>query len=150
LKKIVFFDIDDVLFNTATFINSGLKTYEPYEDSFLALEKVKNVAEVAILSRGEYNLQLTKLKNTNLLDFFDKDNVFIVEAKDSIVKSIFSRFKDSIIFVIEDRLDNLSEIKKYEPNVKTVCIKRGRHKDLESSFIPDFTINKLEDLLNII
>jgi FMN phosphatase YigB (HAD superfamily) len=150
LNKIIFFDIDDVLFNTATFIDSGLKTYKAYEDSASTLTKLKNLSQVAILSKGEYNLQLTKLRSTNLLDFFEKENIFIVDAKDSIVKNIFSKFKDFLIFVIEDKLDNLSEIKKNEPRVKTVFLKRGRYKDAISSFIPDFKIEKLEDLINIL
>jgi FMN phosphatase YigB (HAD superfamily) len=150
LKKIVLFDIDDVLFKTNVFIQSGLKRFESYKDTKEALEKTKERAEVAILSKGEYNLQLTKLKNTGLIDFFDINNIFIVKEKNAEIESAILRFKDYIIFIIEDRLDNLSAIKKVNQKIKTVWIKRGRHKNLVWDYKPDFTINNLNQILKII
>jgi FMN phosphatase YigB (HAD superfamily) len=150
LKKIILFDIDDVLFKTDLFIQSGFKTYKPYEDAKDALEKIKRTADIAILSKGEYNLQLDKLNKVNLIGLFKTESIFIVDEKSEMVKSLFLKFKDKDIFIIDDRLDNLEEIKKANSLIKVILIKRGRYQGLKSDFQPDFIVNSLEQILKFI
>jgi FMN phosphatase YigB (HAD superfamily) len=143
LKKIVFFDIDDVLFKTNVFINSGLKKYEAYKDAKKIIQKVKSLNNIAILSKGEQNLQFNKLKRTKLLELFQKENIFIVNDKGREAKKVFSEFKSNNIVLIDDRIDTLWEIKKDNPKVKTIWIKRGRHKNLTCNFKPDYSVKNL-------
>lgn len=150
MKKIVFFDIDDVLFNTALFIDSEFKVFKAYEDAKEVLEKIRKDADVAILSKGEYNLQLTKLKESNLISFFEKESIFVVEEKNEAVRDIFATFKDKDIFMVDDRLNTLWEIKKNNPSVKTVWIKRGRHTNIACEYKPDYSIDSLSQLLELI
>ena len=150
MKKVVFFDIDDVLFKTNVFISSGLKSYQDYGGTETSVAKIKKLADIAVLSKGEYNLQLDKLKKTGLLSFFKKDDIFIVREKNEIVKSIFSKFEDRIIFVIDDRLDCLEKIKKNYPKIKAIWIKRGRYKNLSCAFKPDFIVDNLSQIIKVL
>ncbi len=150
MANIIFFDIDDVIFKTALFIESGLKKYEPYEDAKEVIEKLGNEFEIGILSKGEYDFQINKLTKTKLLKLFKKENIFIVEEKNKIIKDICKKFKQKVIYVLDDRIDSLDKIKKSCSNIKTVLIKRGRHQDIKSNYCPDFTINNLYGLLEIL
>lgn len=150
MTKIIFFDIDDVLFKTDLFIKSGLKKYESYEDAKEVIEKIENEFEIGILSQGEYNLQISKLTNIDLLKHFKKENILIVEEKNKISENIFEMFKDRVIYVLDDRIDNLCKIKEISLGIKTILIKRGRHQDLNNDYRPDFIINTLSELLKIL
>ncbi len=150
MTSIIFFDIDDVLFKTDLFIKSGFKKYEAYEDAKEIVEKIGKKFEIGILSQGEYDLQINKLTKTGLLELFKKENIFIVEEKNKITGNIFKKFKNKIIYVLDDRIDNLSKIKKTSLAIKTILIKRGRHQDLNCDYKPDFTINNLSGLLKIL
>ncbi|MCL4354862.1 hypothetical protein M1349_05375 [Patescibacteria group bacterium] len=150
MANIIFFDIDDVLFKTDLFIESGFKKYEPYEDVKEVIKKIEKKSEIGILSQGDYNLQISKISNTDLFKLFKKENIFIVEEKNEIIRNIFKNFKDKVIYVIDDRTDNLSKIKKAYSKSKTILIKRGRHQNISNGYKPDFIISNLNEILKII
>ncbi len=149
MKKIIFFDIDDTLFKTSLFIKSGQKKYQTYKEALKVIENIKKTSEVAILSKGEYDFQVKKLKETNLLNLFKKENIYIVAEKKEELKKIFIKYKDHSIYVIEDRSDNLAEIKKMFPQINSILIKRGRYKNLPE-LNPDHIVKNLNKTLTII
>jgi FMN phosphatase YigB (HAD superfamily) len=150
MNKIIFFDIDDVLFKTNVFIVSGLKEYTCYEDAKKSIIEIKKIATLGILSKGKLDFQLAKLEKTGLIKFFKKEDIYIVPAKDKSVNKIFSKYKDREIFVIDDRIDNLNRLKRVNQNIKTIFIKRGRYKYFQYGNKFDFKIKDLKQLVKTI
>lgn len=149
MAKVLFFDIDDVLFDTDNFIKSNLVDYKAFNDAKEVIKKIKKI-KIAILSKGEREFQKQKLIKTGLSKYFNEEETYIVNEKGRELKQIFDKYKHFEKYILDDRIDNLEKIKKNDKTVRTILIKRGRYRNLESNFIPDFTIKNLGEILNII
>lgn len=150
-KKIVLFDIDHTLFDTPSFKESQLTKFSIYEEVIDVLEKLKDVAVLGVYSEGELALQTSKLLNTNITDRFIKEHIYIFDKKLEHVSEIFEKSDEKDFFLIDDRPLVLAKVKEYNPDVKTVWIRRGLYKDeYIDGFTPDKTVVNLRDILSYI
>lgn len=152
-KPIVLFDIDDAMFNTATFIQSGRLKYGNYEEVKRVLESLSNFVTLGIFSEGEYAFQKVKLEKTGILKFFKEEDIHIFQGKDNNLIQAINKYKGSRIFLVDDRLTVLASAKKNAQQVSTIWVRRGRYADAQKEiegFIPDSTILNLKELIGII
>lgn len=154
-KKIVLFDIDDVLFDTSHFTKSSLSQYKLYDDSREILIELANIAEIGILSQGETTFQLKKLLQTGIHSFFAKKHIHIVLQKDESLKDILKNYRNynGKIYFVDDRLNNLFYAKQALPSLVTILIKRGRYinkNTLMQDFIADASIENLRDIIPLL
>lgn len=153
MKKIVLFDIDYTLFNTAQFKSSGLKTYNLYEEVEEALRKLSKVCEIGIFSKGEGAFQREKLKQTLIHAHFKKENIHIFAQKDEHIGRVLSKYKDRDIFLIDDKLEVLKLGKDLSGNVYAIWLKRGPFAEAQKDivgFTPDAVISNLSEAVSFI
>lgn len=153
-NKIVLLDIDDTMFNTALLKESGLTTYEMYDDVHDALEELAQVCSLGIFSQGELAFQLKKLHETNIHKYFTEEHMHIVENKIEVTQTILHQYGDKgKIYIVEDRLDVLKMAKHCNPTVFTLWMKRGRYAEQQRNpvhYIPDATVENLHQVVPII
>jgi FMN phosphatase YigB (HAD superfamily) len=152
-NKIVLFDIDYTLFDTATFKDSSLTKFSLYKEIMPVLQALAGVAELGIFSKGEDSFQNLKLQETGIENFFRQENVHVFEDKDTNLKGVIDKYKDLKIYIVDDRLATLYNAKTISPAVSTIWIKRGpfaKDESLLYSFSPDATINNLTEVLSIV
>lgn len=125
MKKFVLFDIDFTLFDVQAFKDSNLTKYAVYEETMRVLEGVSKIAGLGILSKGESELQKTKLEKTEIAKFFKEEHVHIFLDKEANLTKVIDRYKDYKIFLVDDRLDLLCSAKKYLKEVFTIWVRRG-------------------------
>lgn len=152
-NKIVLFDIDYTLFDTATFKDSSLTNYSLYNEIVPVLKSLVAISELGIFSKGEDGFQNNKLKATGIVDFFHQDNVHIFDDKDLNLEKVIEKYKELKIFLVDDKLATLYNSKQKTPEVFTIWIKRGpfaQDETLLSSFSPDATVVNLQEVVPII
>lgn len=153
-KPIILFDIDYTLFNTAHLKETNLAEFLLYEEVTGVLEELSPLATLGILSEGTTEWQEKKLHETDIVNFFDKKHTHIVEKKFNLGENILKGYKSSDrIFIIDDKLTFLFEMKSVMPALQTVWIKRGvyaMNQSPISGFTPDFTIDTLNELVPLI
>lgn len=152
-KPVVLFDIDDTLFDTATFIESGLAEYKVYEEVIHVLEKLSVFATLVIFSKGEEQFQKTKLERTGLLKFFNEENIYIFADKNINLMQVINKYKNSKIFLVEDILEVLNSAKKNMQQIFTIWARRGRYAQSQKAilgFTPDAEVENLAEVVKII
>lgn len=152
-KKIIFFDIDYTLFNIDIFKKSNLKEYKNYNEVKKVLKSFSEKLDLGIFSEGEKDFQEKKLENTGIKEYFNKNDIYILQGKNLSIKKVFKKYEKNSVFLVDDKLTILSEVKTLCPFVFTVWIKRGAYAENEKSpkrFVPDLEIEKLTELENII
>lgn len=118
-----------------------------HKEAVEIVEKLKNCAEIGILSQGQERFQRAKL--ASIVHFFHPDHIHIPENKKEKMRDILTMYQEYKIIFVDDMLPMLFEAKKIRPDIKTVWIKRGRYALSQQSidgFVPDATITTLEEL----
>lgn len=152
-EKLILFDIDYTLFDTDTFKKTELTKHAVYSEVNAVLNKLLSVANLGIFSEGKIELQKTKLKKTDIEKYFKKELTHIVEKKEEELKKVLSKYKGSMLFLVDDKLTILHKAFKLLPSLKTIWVKRGRYAQEQKpikGFSPTFTISNLEELIPII
>jgi FMN phosphatase YigB (HAD superfamily) len=152
-KPVVLFDIDYTLFDTRKFKDSKLKDYSIYDEINKILTQLTKIASLGIFSKGETEFQRTKLEKTGMLNFFEEKNIYIFNDKDVNLISVLQKYKNSKLFLVDDRLEVLHSAKKYMPQIITVWVKRGPYAETQApieNFVPSATIGNLSNLYRIV
>lgn len=150
MNKLILFDIDYTLFDTATFKESNLTNYSLYVEIAPLLKDLSKTAMLGIFSQGEVDFQKKKLKETGIDKHFIDEYINIVESKIDTIETVIDKYKNYEIFLIDDRIDNLEMAKRHNPNIKTVWVKRGPFAVRDTRFIPDKSIEDLRQLLDFV
>ncbi len=153
VKPIVLFDIDYTLFDTAFFKQSKLLKHKIYADVMQVLDNLSAFALLGIFSKGESEFQKTKLEKTGIAKFFKEKNIHIFDDKDANLINILEKYKDSKIFLIDDKLSVLSSAKKHVPEVCVIWVKRGPFAENQQpifGFVPDAEIKNLSEVVEIV
>lgn len=152
-KKIVLFDIDYTLFDTALFKESRLLKHKIYKEVIDVLNSLSQIAILGIFSEGDTDFQKKKLKETNIDKYFAKDHTHIVLKKIDDLKTILKKYEDRKIFFVDDKLDILFDAKKLSPEVFTIWVKRGfyakKQKEIPG-FAPNATITNLKQIIKVV
>jgi hypothetical protein len=152
-KPVVLFDIDYTLFDTRKFKDSKLKDYSIYDEINKILTQLIKIASLGIFSKGETEFQKTKLEKTGMLNFFEEKNIHIFNDKDVNLISVLQKYKNSKLFLVDDKLEVLHSAKKYMPQIITVWVKRGPYAETQApieNFVPSATISNLSNLYRIV
>ncbi len=148
MKKIVLFDIDYTLFDTAQLKTSGLKIYKLYEEVEEALKILSSVAEIGIFSQGEDIFQREKLKQTLIHTYFKEENIHIFALKDENIGDVLAKYKNRDVFLVDDKLEVLKLGKDLSENLFTIWLKRGPFAKAQEGivgFTPDAIISNLSE-----
>jgi phosphoglycolate phosphatase-like HAD superfamily hydrolase len=149
-KPIILFDIDYTLFDTAIFKKTNFAQYSLYKEVHGVLSDLSKKIILGIFSQGEENLQNTKLKATKIDHFFQKEHIHIELQKEEKIKIIGDKYKNTYLYIADDKLTLLSLVKKEYPRVFTIWIKRGIYAENQKP-LPDFTPDAvMENLSGII
>jgi len=152
-KPVVLLDIDDTLFNTALFKQSGLSEHKVYSEVMQTLDNLNNFATLGIFSKGETQFQKDKLEKTGLAKFFKEKNVHIFEDKNVNLIQAVTKYKDSKIFLVDDILEVLYSAKKNINQIFTIRVKRGRYAESQKEilgFTPDAQVENLAEVVRIV
>lgn len=153
IKPVILLDIDDTLFNTALFIQSGLSNHEVYDEVMRVLKKLSTFAILGIFSEGETDFQKTKLEKTEILKYFKEDDIHIYGDKNTNFLQAIDNYKDNKVFLVDDRLDVLNSAKRKMKKIITIWIKRGRYAENQkpiSGFKPDAKVENLSEIVRIV
>ncbi len=150
---VILFDIDYTLFDTKLFKESNLTEYRIYDEVESTLTMLKKQAKLGIFSEGRQDFQKAKLQNTGIFSLFDSNLIFIVPDKFEALREIVSTFENKKnIFLVDDKLSILAEVKAVLPEMTTIWVKRGfyaEHARPIAGFTPDLSIETIQDLPQI-
>lgn len=153
MQKLILFDIDNTVFNTALFKSSEFATYKAYDEVHKLLEKLKEIALLGIFSEGDQFFQEKKLKETLLDSFFPKERIHIFLDKISELSNVLDNYASNTVFLVDDKLPVLYEAKKLVPSIFTIWVKRGEYANYQDpidGFAPDAIIVDLRELESIV
>ncbi len=152
-KPVVLFDIDYTLFDTAFFKKSGLSEHKIYEEVMQVLDSLSAVATLGIFSKGESEFQKIKLEKTGMAKFFKENDMHIFDDKDANLIGVLEKYKNSKLFLVDDKLGVLYSAKKHMPQVIAIWVKRGpfaqNQKEIPG-FKPDAEVENLREIVSII
>ncbi len=152
-KKLILFDIDYTLFDTDTFKKTKLRKHVLYKEVKEVLEKVSKFASLGIFSEGDLDFQKTKLLKTDIKNYFKEDFIHIMIKKDDEMQKIIAKYKDKMVFLVDDNLDILYKTKRLSPSIFTVWVKRGKYAKYQKpidGFKSDAVIKTLQELISIV
>jgi len=152
-KPVVLFDIDYTLFDTAFFKQSGLLDHKIYEEVMQVLDSLNTIAILGIFSTGINEFQKIKLEKTAVAKFFKEKDIHIFDDKDANLISVLEKYKNSKIFLVDDKLSILYHAKKHMDSVFTIWVKRGPFAQAQkpiSGFNPDAQVKNLQEVVGII
>lgn len=152
-EKVVLFDIDYTLFDTARFKQTNLVEYSLYEEVPSVLSQLQKIAKLGIFSEGETEFQRAKLIKTQIHSQFHEDYINIVEKKEYSYAEMLQRFDKSLVFLIDDKLPVLHDAKRQFRDVVTIWIKRGPFAENQQDipgFEPDAIVTSLAEAVPVI
>lgn len=152
-KPIVLFDIDYTLFDTGRFKDSQLQDYNIYDEVMGVLMQLSGLANLGIFSKGENEFQKIKLKKTGMMKFFKQNDVHIFGDKDANLIGVLGKYKNSKLFLVDDKLGVLYSAKKHMPQAIAVWVKRGpfaKSQKAISGFTPDAEVENLSEVVKIV
>ena len=85
--------------------------------------------------------------------YFKRSNIHIFEDKNANLKEVLFKYKNSKVFLVDDKLLILYEAKLSMPSIVTIWIKRGpfaKNQKPVKNFSPDVTANNLFNLSAVI
>ena len=152
-KPVVLFDIDYTLFDTQKFKESQLQDFSTYQEVEDVLTKLKDIADLGIFSKGGNEFQRTKLENTGMIKFFEENRIHIFDDKDANLMDVLGKYKNSKLFLVDDKLGILYSAKKLMPEITAIWVKRGPYAQAQQSienFVPDAIIENLSNLFSLV
>ena len=152
-NKVVLFDIDYTLFDTALFKESKLSKHKVYEEVIEVLDYLKKSATLGVFSEGNIDSQRRKLKETNIDKYFDKDHTHVVLKKLDELKRVLKNYENRQIFFVDDKLSILFDAKKIFPKVIAIWVKRGVYAENQKEipgFRPDAEVENLSEVVKIV
>lgn len=152
-QKVILFDIDYTLFDTSTFKQTNLKDFVLYGEVIDVLLELQKYAKLGIFSEGDIKFQEKKLRKTKIDKHFNKEHLHIVAKKSDSIEDILRRYKNTRVFLVDDKLETLYQVKTSFPPVFVIWIKRGIYAKNQKEipgFKPDATILNLEEAIRFI
>lgn len=140
-------DISKIRIEIINFIRDT--SHYVFDDVNLILNKdLKD--KMYIVSFSKTNFQKSKIFNSGLVDYF-KSVKIINKLKGSEVQKIMKKESHQIAYFIDDRINQIDDVKLINPQVKTILLRRkeGRYLDRRSENC-DFVAKNIKDILKII
>lgn len=121
--------------------------YPDVRPFFDKLEKRGDTKKI-LISFGQKKFQWQKIENSGLKFFFDKIIIDSTDvAKEKIITRIFKNREPGVeVFFVEDKGSGVEVVKKNNPGINSVWIKRASGRYLWQKCQADFTIKNLREL----
>lgn len=148
-NKLVLFDIDYTLFDTANFKDSSLSDYQLYDEIEHLLINLSSTIDLGIFSKGEKEFQKLKLQKTGIEKYFNPENIHIFENKDENLQAVIKKYSDRKIYLVDDKLEVHYNAKKHNSTIVTIWVKRGpfaQDETLLNNFSPDKIVESLNEI----
>lgn len=100
-----------------------------FEDVRNFMKRHQKYFDIAIMTHGDQELQTHKMKHSNLPEPFYK--VISTESKGNVISQFTKDY--STIFFVDDKLQNIQDVKKNHPKVQTIFIARPEDKPYADS-----------------
>ncbi|MDZ4227656.1 MAG: hypothetical protein U1E54_00245, partial [Candidatus Levybacteria bacterium] len=152
-KPMVLFDIDYTLFDTDKFKESQLQSYSIYKEVMEMLTELSGMVDMGIFSTGEIEFQKSKLVKTGMMQFFKEHHIHIFSNKDENLIGVLEKYRNSQVFLIDDKLSVLHLAKKHAQDIFTIWVKRGPYALVQeeiSGFKPSFVVENLSEVVRIV
>lgn len=151
IKNSVDFDKHELLNSIKVFMED---TSNYVFEDFFSFVKKYDQKNVYVVSYGDIKFQEEKINSSGIKKYVD--NIFITDRlKSSIVGDFLEENKNmqaEKIFFIDDRTEQIQDVKKKNPNVATMFLKRpeGRYQDMKKDQYCDFEVHNLQEAQEII
>lgn len=151
-QKVVLFDIDYTLFDTSTFKQTNLKDFVLYGEVIDVLLELQKYAKLGIFSEGDIDFQEKKLRKTKIDRHFKKEHLHIVAKKSESIDSVLQKYKNTMVFLVDNNLDVLRAAKQEDSSIFTIWVKRKglRIKRPLPDFKPDVEVKNLSSITKFI
>lgn len=122
--------------------------YEEAEAVLRELSKDNNYS-IGIFSAGPPEFQKAKIK---FLDqYFNQEHKHIFLLKKDAIVSVLQKYKDTKLYVLDDILSVLSQLKEANPSICTIWVKKRKPVTKEKSkYKADYEITDLREIIDIV
>jgi len=125
--------------------------YSEVKNTIISLS---SIARLGIFSQGNEKLQGAKIYQSGFRNFIEKELTYLIKPKKiDFLPSLKKIHVSDKIFLVDDRLSILNEVKKQIPSVFGIWIKRGWYAENEEeipNFSPDAEIENLSEVVKIV
>lgn len=115
------------------------------------LDTLKTFGDLGVFSQGEEKIQKAKIRE--LLHMFTVEHIHIMQNKSELFHTVLTHYKNEEVYIIDDALPILFEVKQHFPTVKVVWMERGEWATKQAKipgFTPDATVKNLSDSISIV
>ncbi len=126
------------------FYNIDLFEKSVYKDTSV-IKSLADSAIIGIFSQGEENFQ--KRKIVFIKNFLDENRIYIFPNKLRQAIGVFPNYNEYDIFLVDDNLDLLKEIKNMYPNVYVILIDRNDRFGDNKGVIKIKDLNELKSII---
>lgn len=124
-----------------------------YPDVAITLNSLKSLVRLGIFSTGDLKLQESKIKQSGFDHLFEEGLKYIKTNKVGFIPEFQKKHLNDKIFLIEDKLTVLYEMKKQIPDLFAIWIKRGKYAQNQKEipgFKPDAEVENLSEVVGIV
>ena len=143
------FDLDGLNDDIEKFLNNSSPMYI-FPDVFDFIEAVGS-DNLNVLSFGEQEFQGRKIRNSNIQNHIK--NIFITEtSKCDVISDLIKSKKNEVVYFIDDRIEQIVEVKKKFPHIITIFLKRpeARYQEMVKGDCCDHEAHDLKEVEKII
>ena len=115
-----------------------------YKDTSV-IKDLSNLAVIGIFSKGDKNFQKQKIFFLNKL--LNDNNIYIFSNKTDRIKEVFEKYKDYIIYLVDNEGEVLFKAKSLFPNISAVLIDRKNQFQNDKNLIKIKDLNELKSLI---
>lgn len=151
-------DLDRVLFDTERLCKTNHNEFAAYPEDKGALEKLKTFGKICVFSEitihGSRDLQELKIKKLEIDKHVNNLDIHISEKKIEKLPEILKKYNHSLIFFVDDRIENLEAGGHLDPRITTVWVKRGIHAqramEKPQAYEPDLMVLNLSEFASVV
>ena len=125
-----------------------------YPDVEVTVRTLNEMFRLGVFSQGDNKLQGAKISQSGFKHLFENKLIYIIKPKKldflPFLKKIHGKDK---VYLVEDKLSILHEVKKQMPSVFGIWIKRGWYAENQKEipgFMPDAEVNNLKEVVEIV
>lgn len=122
-----------------------------YNETLNILKKLSADLTVGIFSKGFTDFQNEKIKGVQHL--LDENHIYITLNKQIALPDLIEKYKDNILYLVDDALDVLYTAWKLNQSIITIWVKRGKYamnQNPISGFKPTFEVETLTNVPSLI
>jgi len=124
-----------------------------YPETKMVLEKISQQHNITlgIFSSGLGFFQKAKIET--IAGYFSEEHMHIHTIKDEKLSEILSSYNGRRVILVDDYMEVLEKAKAIDNTVVTMWVKRGKFAEraaISATFVPDFTIDTLIEVLPIL